>query len=83
MNMNPSTNQIIQHYKQAYQQLYKRTPSEIQILANDWLIVNGARMQANELQFLTIQLRREIDRESVAQRRQTIRKLLNWFKASD
>lgn len=73
------TNNAIHAYAQAYQQLYRRTPHDLRMLDQGWVIVNGARMQVHELEFLTQQLQLEYDRER-ARQRGIVQRLMNWFR---
>lgn len=79
MSTDVQPQQIMSRYAEAYQQLYKRQPRELRLLENGWVSVNGARMRASELQFLTDQLQKEYQRDMV-QRRNVVKRLLNWFK---
>ena len=73
------TNNAMHAYSQAYQQLYRRTPNDLRMLDQGWVIVNGARMQVHELEFLTHQLQLEYDRER-ARQRGIVQRLMNWFR---
>jgi len=75
--MNPQT--VVEHYTEAYQKLYQRTPRDLQILDHDWIIVNGARMRISELQYLTQQLQQEY-KQGLEQRRGLVKRLVTWFK---
>ncbi|GAB4524646.1 MAG: hypothetical protein OHK0046_39640 [Anaerolineae bacterium] len=70
---------VIAHYIEAYQKLYNRTPRELQILDNDWVIVNGARMRLSELEYLTVQLQHEY-KQGLSERRSLVNRLVKWFK---
>jgi hypothetical protein len=70
--------QSLSHYARAYQQLYKRTPKDLRMLADGWVIVNGARMRVAELDYLTQQLEFEYNRQ-VVERRSVVRRLIGWF----
>jgi hypothetical protein len=74
-----SAERAITLYAQAYQRLYNRLPADMRALDNEWVVVNGARMQVNELEYLTRQLQREYD-QGMAQRRTVLSKLISWFK---
>ena len=77
--MNATSEKAMIHYAQAYQRLYKRLPKDLRALDNNWVVVNGARMRVNELEYLTRQLQQEYD-QSLAQRRSMVNRLLKWFK---
>lgn len=79
--MDIHSQQIITHYAQAYQQLYKRSPKELRMLENGWVNVNGAKMRISELEFLTHQLQKEYySIGATIERRSIVNRLLNWFK---
>lgn len=78
--MELTAEQAMTHYSQAYQKLYKRLPADIRTLDHEWVVVNGARMRATELQFLTEQLCREYD-QNLSQKKNVVKRLLAWFKA--
>jgi hypothetical protein len=80
--MDAYSQQIIDHYAQAYQQLYKRSPRELRMIGNGWVNVNGAKMRISELEFLTRQLQKEYYSlpDNTIQRRSIVNRLLNWFK---
>ena len=48
------------------------------MLDNGWVSVNGARMRATELEFLTQQLRIEYN-QHLDQRRSMVKRLIGWF----
>lgn len=77
MSIHP--NKVIAHYTEAYQKLYNRYPRELQIVDNEWVIVNGARMRLVELEYLTKQLLIEYN-QSREERRNVLKRLINWFK---
>ena len=70
--------QALNHYVQAYQQLYKKTPRDLRMLGNDWVSINGARMRTTELEFLTQQLQLEFSQQVVS-RRSVVSRLIGWF----
>lgn len=78
--MDMQSENILSHYTQAYQLLYKRTPKDIRILGNGWVSVNGAKMRLTEVEFLTTQLQLEYNQLVLAERRSIVKRLLNWFK---
>jgi hypothetical protein len=73
--------QAMIHYALAYQRLYQRAPRDLRALDHQWVIVNGARMRAHELEHLTRQLQLEYQ-QSVAQKKNLVKKLLNFFRSS-
>lgn len=79
--MDVHSQQIITHYAQAYQQLYKRSPKELRIMDNGWVNVNGAKMRVSELEYLTQQLQKEYySMNTTLERRSVVNRLLKWFK---
>ncbi|MCU0514394.1 MAG: hypothetical protein MUE40_17720 [Anaerolineae bacterium] len=74
-----SIEKVVHSYTQAYQRLYRRIPSDLRILDQEWVIVNGARMRVSELEFLTTRLQQEYEQGAGA-RRSVITRLINWFK---
>ena len=77
--MNPSSEQVMLHYAEAYQKLYNRIPKDLRALDNDWVVVNGARMRVTELEYLTKQLQQEY-RQGLAERRSIVNRLVSWLK---
>jgi hypothetical protein len=65
-------------YLGVYQSLYCRTPKELRHLGNNWVLVNGARMNVEELENLTHELNREYQ-QVISDKRSIVKKLLNWF----
>jgi hypothetical protein len=61
--MSSPAEQVIGQYKQAYQKLYDRTPQYLYVLDDNWVIVNGARMRATELQYVVQRLNEEYKQE--------------------
>lgn len=77
--MEHSVENAISRYSDAYHQVYRRRPSQLHTIGNNLIVVNGARMQPSELDFLTSQLLHE--HEQIFQRRRTIvGRLIKWFK---
>ena len=66
-------------YADAHRKLYKRLPRELRAIDHDWVIVNGARVQASELQYLTAHLLQAHNRHNV-QKRSIVTRLIDWFK---
>ncbi len=77
--MSSFAEQVINQYKQAYQQLYNRTPQYLYVLDDEWVIVNGARMRATELQYVVQRLNEEYKQER-AKQQSVIRRLISWLK---
>jgi hypothetical protein len=74
-----SIEKVVHNYMQAYQQLYRRTPSDLRILDQEWVIVNGARMRVTELEFLTSRLQQEYE-QVASSKRNVLARLIKWFK---
>lgn len=66
-------------YAEAYRKLYNRQPRDLRAVDNDWVIVNGARMRVNELEYLTRQLQQEYT-QGLEKKKSMVLRLLNWFK---
>jgi len=77
--MGTSAEQVIGQYKKAYQRLYNRTPQYLYILDDDWVVVNGARMRATELQYVVQRLNEEYAQERKKQQ-SVIQRLISWLK---
>ena len=77
--MSSSAEQIIGQYKQAYQKLYDRTPQYLYVLDSDWVIVNGARMRATELQYVVQRLDEEYKQQHINQQ-SVVQRLISWLK---
>jgi len=77
--MQISAEKAMHGYADAYQKLYKRMPRDLRALDSNWVIVNGARIHASELEFLTTRLQQEyaVVQE---QKRGMLNKLIKWFK---
>ncbi|MBI5928385.1 MAG: hypothetical protein HY862_03705 [Chloroflexi bacterium] len=73
--------QIITDYQNTYMALYRRTPSELSDLGDDWVLVNGARMTSKELAMLTTQLKRELDQ--LTAKRGVVQRLMKWFSTAN
>lgn len=78
--MSSFAEQVIGQYKQAYQQLYNRTPQYLYVLDDDWVIINGARMRATELQYVVQRLNEEY-KEQRKKHQSVIKRLISWFKS--
>ena len=70
--------QSLTHFQQAYQQLYKKSPRDLIMLENDWVLVNGARIHVTQLDYMTQQLQTEY-RQQLLQRRSVVNKLIGWL----
>jgi hypothetical protein len=68
-------------YVEIYKSLYRRPPGELLDLGDGWVLVNGARMTARELEQLTGQLQTEWQQER-ARKRGLVNRLLGWFGSS-
>ena len=69
----------LERYEQAYRKLYQREPRELRDLGAGWVLVNGARMQVNDLEKLTEQMQNEY-RQIVAQKKSVIKRLMAWLR---
>ncbi len=65
-------------YQNVYVSLYQRGPKELRDLGNNWVLVNGARMNVDELENLSDQLQKEYQ-QVLVNKRNIVKKLLNWF----
>ena len=65
-------------YQNVYLSLYQRTPRELRDLGNNWVLVNGARMNVEELENLANELQKEYQ-QVLVNKRNIVKKLLNWF----
>ncbi len=77
--MDLKARQALLNYAQTYQQLYQRQPSDLRLLDEEWVIVNGARMRVSELIYLTEQLQQEYY-QGQNQRRNIVLRLVQWLK---
>lgn len=77
--MSQNNNRVVNQYTEAYRRLYKRSPSDIQTLDRDWIIVNGARMRISELEFLTHQLEKEYE-QTIRAKKSVVSRLIKWFR---
>ncbi|HVU12235.1 MAG TPA: hypothetical protein VHD90_13205 [Phototrophicaceae bacterium] len=78
--MQISAEQAMSGYADAYQKLYKRMPKDLRALDGNWVVVNGARIQASELQLLTTRLQQEY-KQAQDQKRSLVNRLVKWFKS--
>ena len=77
--MQITAEQAMHGYASAYQKLYKRLPRDLRALDGTWIVVNGARIQAAELQFLTVRLEQEYA-QAQEQKRSLVNRMIRWFK---
>jgi hypothetical protein len=77
--MENSVEGAISRYSDAYHKVYHRRPSQLHTVGKDWIIVNGARMQPSDLDFLTSQLLHEYQ-QTFQRRRTIVGRLIKWFK---
>jgi hypothetical protein len=68
-------------YQTVYVSLYQRHPRVLRDLGNNWVLVNGARMNVEELENLADQLQKEYQ-QVLVNKRNLVKKLLNWFSKS-
>lgn len=73
--------EVVAYYTKAYQKLYNRTPSDLEVLDQDWVVVNGARMRVSELEYLTHRLQQEYA-QGLEERRSVLTRLVKWFKGT-
>lgn len=76
-----SAEKVLANYADAYRKLYNRVPKELELIDQEWVLVNGARMRVSELAYLTTQLLQEYQ-QSAAEKRGVVMRLLNWFKGN-
>jgi hypothetical protein len=74
-----SAEQAMRSYASAYQKLYKRLPKDLRALDGNWVVVNGARIQTVELQYLTARLEQEYA-QLQEQKRSLVNRMIKWFK---
>ena len=74
-----SAEQAMRGYANAYHKLYKRMPKDLRALDGNWVVVNGARIQAVELQYLTARLEQEYA-QLQEQKRSLVSRMIKWFK---
>ncbi len=66
-------------FTSAYVKLFKRMPQNLQAIDNNWVLVNGARFQIVELEFLSAHM--ELQYKLVQQqKRGLIQRLVRWLK---
>lgn len=69
---------VLETYAEAYERLYQRRPMQIQILDENWVLINGARMRIGEVERLTRQIQLEY-RGQKQNQRSVINRLINWL----
>lgn len=69
---------VMRNYVEAYEQLYQRRPRDLRALDQEWVIVNGARMRLDELEYITRQLQQEY--QQTRSKRSVVERLIRWFK---
>jgi len=77
--MRVDVDQVMNTYSEAYQNLYQRTPKTLQVLSDDWILVNDAKMRVSELEYLTTQLQLEYN-QAKRNQRSIVRRLIAWFR---
>jgi hypothetical protein len=65
-------------YQTVYVSLYQRGPRVLRDLGNNWVLVNGVRMNVEELENLADQLQKEYQ-QVLVNKRNLVKKLLNWY----
>lgn len=70
---------VMVSYSTAYQKLYNHIPKDLRAIDNEWVVVNGARIQVSELLFLTERLQQEY-KQSQAHQHSIVTRLIKWFK---
>ncbi len=55
-------------YADVYHKLYHRMPKELRAVDETWVIVNGVRIHAAELEHLTLLMQKEFDQTPVHKR---------------
>lgn len=61
----------------AYRQLYDRVPSDLRIIDQEWVLVNGARVHISDLEHLTELLNQEYQKSKKAT---LVKRLVRWLK---
>lgn len=77
--MQITSEQAMQSYVNAYAKLYNCQPKDLRTLDIDWVMVNGARMHATELLYLTAQLVLEY-KKGQERKKSIVNRLIGWFK---
>ncbi len=77
--MQISAEQAVLSYADAYHKLYKRMPKDLHALDTEWIVINGARLQACELQLVTMRLQQEYARAQ-EQKRTLVNRMIHWLK---
>ena len=66
-------------YADAYHKLYQRMPKDLRAVDESWVIVNGARIHAAELEQMTLLMQAEYDQTQI-HKRSVVNRLIHWFK---
>lgn len=66
-------------YADAYHKLYKRMPKSLRAIDGTWIIVNGARIHASELEYVTVRMQQEYA-QLQTQKRSMVNRLIGWLK---
>ncbi len=77
--MQISTDTAIMRFADAYQKLFKRMPQDLHALDGNWIVVNGARFQIVELEFLSAHMELQY-RLVQEQKRGLINRLIRWLR---
>ncbi|MEP7290901.1 MAG: hypothetical protein ABI835_03915 [Chloroflexota bacterium] len=77
--MQVSTDTAINRFASAYQKLFKRMPQDLHAIDSNWVIVNGARFQVVELEFLSAHMELQY-RLVQEQKRGLINRLVRWLR---
>lgn len=77
--MQISSETAIMRFADAYLKLFKRLPQDLHALDSNWIVVNGARFQVVELEFLSahMELQYKLVQE---QKRGLINRLIRWLR---
>jgi hypothetical protein len=77
--MQISADTAMRRFTSAYVKLFKRMPQDLHAIDGNWIIVNGARFQIVELEFLSAHM--ELQYKLVQQqKRGLINRLVRWLK---
>ena len=77
--MQISTETAIMRFSDAYLKLFRRMPQDLHALDSNWIVVNGARFQVVELEFLSAHM--ELQYKLVQQqRRGLVHRLIRWLR---
>ena len=77
--MQISADTAMSRFTSAYVKLFKRMPQDLHVIDGNWILVNGARFQIVELEFLSAHM--ELQYKLVQQqKRGLINRLVRWLK---